>query len=132
MISLRGDVENNPENERPVRGDNRTGQAIWALGVDGRSRRIQPRWGGMTAPTNVGRGRVVDSSNRARIFLTSWQGFRKGNHCAAARLASPGADLSDAMAAGGWIKALVAGSSRRSATFSGAGVPRTGHRPRCV
>src|SRR6516165_4480523 len=27
-------------NERPVRGDNRTGQAIWALGVDGRSRRI--------------------------------------------------------------------------------------------
>ena len=29
-------------NERPVRGDNRTGQAIWALGVDGRSRRIQP------------------------------------------------------------------------------------------
>jgi hypothetical protein len=30
------------ENERPVRGDNRTGQAIWALGVDGRSRRIQP------------------------------------------------------------------------------------------
>ena len=30
------------KNERPVRGDNRTGQAIWALGVDGRSRRIQP------------------------------------------------------------------------------------------
>src|SRR5439155_24334192 len=30
------------ENERPVRGDNRTGQAIWALGVDGRSRLIQP------------------------------------------------------------------------------------------
>lgn len=33
---------NNAENRRPVRGDNRTGQAIWALGVDGRSRRIQP------------------------------------------------------------------------------------------
>jgi hypothetical protein len=30
------------EKKRPVRGDNRTGQAIWALGVDGRSRRIQP------------------------------------------------------------------------------------------
>ena len=40
-------------NERPVRGDNRTGQAIWALGVDGRSRRIQPRWGGITAPTYI-------------------------------------------------------------------------------
>jgi len=29
------------EKQRPVRGDNRTGQAIWALGVDGRSRQIQ-------------------------------------------------------------------------------------------
>src|SRR3982074_1388764 len=41
------------KNERPVRGDNRTGQAIWALGVDGRSRRIQPRWGGINAPTPI-------------------------------------------------------------------------------
>src|SRR5258707_3261754 len=30
------------EKKGPVRGDNRTGQAILALGVDGRSRRIQP------------------------------------------------------------------------------------------
>ncbi len=29
-----------PQNERPVRGDNRTGQSLWALGVDGRSRLI--------------------------------------------------------------------------------------------
>jgi hypothetical protein len=35
-------VKISAQNERPVRGDNRTGQAIWALGVDGRSRRIQP------------------------------------------------------------------------------------------
>lgn len=28
------------QKKRPVRGDNRTGQAIWALGVDGRSRLI--------------------------------------------------------------------------------------------
>jgi hypothetical protein len=34
--------KNCARNDRPVRGDNRTGQAIWALGVDGRSRRIQP------------------------------------------------------------------------------------------
>jgi hypothetical protein len=40
-------------NERPVRGDNRTGQAIWALGMDGRSRQIQPRWGGITPPTCI-------------------------------------------------------------------------------
>jgi hypothetical protein len=42
---------NDPPNERPARGDNRAGQAIWALGVDGRSRRIQPRWGELSAPT---------------------------------------------------------------------------------
>nr|GAJ34064.1 hypothetical protein BDOA9_0132620 [Bradyrhizobium sp. DOA9] len=29
-----------PQKKRPVRGDNRTGRAIWALGVDGRSRLI--------------------------------------------------------------------------------------------
>ena len=56
-------------NERPVRGDNRTGQAIWALGVDGRSRRIQPRWGGITAPTHIGRSRVGARSKRRAIFF---------------------------------------------------------------
>src|SRR6202022_3872408 len=61
-----------PKNERPVRGDNRTGQAIWALGVDGRSRRIQPRWGGITAPTSIGRDRVAGRSNGVAIFLTFW------------------------------------------------------------
>src|SRR5947209_20167628 len=63
-------------NERPVRGDNRTGQAIWALGVDGRSRRIQPRWGGITAPTYIGRRGGVARSNHVAIFLTFWRGFR--------------------------------------------------------
>jgi hypothetical protein len=46
-----GARRNDPPNERPARGDNRAGQAKWALGVDGRSRRIQPRLGGLTAPT---------------------------------------------------------------------------------
>ena len=63
-------------NERPVRGDNRTGQAIWALGVDGRSRRIQPRWGGITAPTYIGRSRVGARSNRSRDFFDFLQGLR--------------------------------------------------------
>src|SRR5581483_4495395 len=39
-----------PQNKRPDRGDNRSGRAIRALGVDGRSRLIQ-LWGGKTAPT---------------------------------------------------------------------------------
>src|SRR5450432_2337282 len=66
-------------NERPVRGDNRTGQAIQALGVDGRSRRIQPRWGGITAPTHIGRARPAERSNRRAIFLSFWQKFWAGN-----------------------------------------------------
>jgi hypothetical protein len=47
------------------------------------------------------------------------------NHCAAGRLASPTADLSDAMAAEGWSRALVAGTSCRAETFSAAGVSET-------
>ena len=62
-------------NERPVRGDNRTGQAIWALGVDGRSRLIQPRWGGITAPTYIGRGRAASRSNRPPIFFGFLPGY---------------------------------------------------------
>ena len=67
--------ENSARNERPVRGDNRTGQAIWALGVDGRSRRIQPRWGGISAPTYIGRSKVGARSKDRAIFLTFCRGF---------------------------------------------------------
>src|SRR4030088_1922467 len=56
-------------NERPVRGDNRTGQAIWALGVDGRSRRIQPRWGGVNAPTPILSARRRRTFKPPPIFL---------------------------------------------------------------
>src|ERR1700679_394702 len=88
-ISPNEDSGNIDPNERPVRGDNRTGQAIWALGVDGRSRRIQPRWGGITAPTQIGRGRVAARSNGVAIFLTfGKRGILAGNHCSAGRLAS--------------------------------------------
>src|SRR3979409_1126348 len=90
LISWSGNApERYARNERPVRGDNRTGQAIWALGVDGRSRRIQPRWGGITAPTHIGRRRPPARSNPSAIFLTFWQGLRGGNYCAAGRWASP-------------------------------------------
>src|ERR1700720_3513400 len=102
-------------NERPVRGDNRTGQAIWALGVDGRSRRIQPRWGGITAPTHIGRRRAAPRSNRFAIFLTFLAGIPgrifgrifAGIYRAVARLASPATDLSDAMVAADWSSARV-------------------------
>lgn len=77
-MSPKESQENWSKNERPVRGDNRTGQAIWALGVDGRSRRIRPRWGGITAPTSIGRGGGATRSNGAAIFLTLWQEFLDG------------------------------------------------------
>src|SRR6202790_5371133 len=108
-----------PKNERPVRGDNRTGQAIWALGMDGRSRRIQPRWGGITTPTCMGRGKPAARSNVSRIFLAFGRKFWTENYCAAARLASPGADFSGATA-DGWSKAPVAGPSCRFESFSAA------------
>jgi hypothetical protein len=121
-------------NERPVRGDNRTGQAIWARGVDGRSRRIQPRWGGITAPTHIGRRRAAARSNRLAIFLTFLAGiggiFGENSgpaifYCAAARLVSPAAGFSDAMVAAGWSSARAAGTSGAPLTFSAAGPPGT-------
>jgi hypothetical protein len=57
------------ENERPVRGDNRTGQAIWALGVDGRSRRIQPM--GRDYRSHIDKSQhLAERSKRRAIFLT--------------------------------------------------------------
>src|SRR6185295_9825788 len=66
---LRRDDEG-PKTRRPARGDNRAGQSYISAGVDGRSRNIQPRWGGITAPTWISRGRRPDVQKRRRIFLT--------------------------------------------------------------
>src|SRR5258705_4891414 len=41
-----------------------------ALGVDGRSRRIQPRWGGITAPTDI-----VSREGRS-TFKRTWDFFK--------------------------------------------------------
>ena len=63
----------NAQKERPVRGDNRTGQAIWALGVDGRSRRIQPM--GRDYRSHIIWSRQpAERSKRRSIFLTSCSG----------------------------------------------------------
>src|SRR5258708_5117388 len=124
MAALQGAFEfkRTPGIQRPARGDNRTGQAIWALGVDGRSRRIQPRWGGITGPTNLSRRRIAVRSNVSAIFLTFWQEVPGGeNHCAAGRLAAPVAVWPEAMAAEGWFKALVGGVSCGEAGLSAAG-----------
>src|ERR1700694_3940382 len=103
--------------------------------VDGRSRRIQPRWGGITAPTHIGRGRAAARSNGLTIFLTFGRNFLDGHHCAAGRVAAPRADFSEAMAPGGWFKAgsfkpRVAGTSCRSKTFPAAGATDTPARGR--
>src|SRR6202166_127545 len=112
------EFERTPGNESPAGGDTRTGQAIWALGVDGRSRRIQPRWGGITAPTDMSRRRVAIRSNLLALFLTCWQKVPGAeNHCAAARLASPAAAWPGAMADHGRLKDLDRGVSGGGALF---------------
>ena len=50
------------------------GSSHMGAGVDGRSRRIQPRWGGTTTPTCIGRKRGAARSNPCELFL----GFRAG------------------------------------------------------
>ena len=58
--------------------------------------------------------------------LSKRKRLQAGTYCAAGRLPSPTADLSEAMAAGGWFNARVAGTSCRSeALFSAAGVSET-------
>src|SRR5258706_7888946 len=43
-----------PQKRKTRRGGQPDGSShMGALGVDGRSRRIQPRWGGITAPTDI-------------------------------------------------------------------------------
>ena len=71
------------ENERPVRGDNRTGQKSygawggWALAPD-------MTWGGVSAPTPIGRLAPLARSNRRRTFLT-FRGRSLGQRKAIAR-----------------------------------------------
>jgi hypothetical protein len=64
--------------ERPVRGDNRTGQAIWALGGGWALAPNTASWGGFSAPTRISRRRGRARSTLPANFLTSWQGFRRG------------------------------------------------------
>jgi hypothetical protein len=103
-----------PQKRKTRPGGQPDGSSYMGAGVDGRSRRIQPRWGGMTAPTSSSRGRATGRSTRRRIFLTSWQdslagifgGLCSADYCAAGRLASAGTERSDA-------NARVAGASSK-------------------
>jgi hypothetical protein len=128
--------------ERPVRGDNRTGQAIWALGVDGRSRRIQLMGRDFRSHIYLSLpGRCSFKANGDFFGAASWveaeyrrfevgatwipQGARTSEgrrYCAAGRIASSAADLSDTMA-------RTTGTSLPSDAFSGlegSGPPAVG------
>src|SRR5258705_1464692 len=90
-----------------------------ALGVDGRSRRIQPRWGGITAPTDIVSRQGRSTFKRTWDFFELFCGrFWPENYRAAGRSTSPTADLSDAMAAGGCIGARATGAACRAGTIS--------------
>ena len=104
-------MEKTPEKERPVRGDNRTGQSHmgawdgWALAPNIAN-------GEDFAPTCIGRRGRAARSKRPANFLTFREGiFGTKNYCAAGRLASITVDFSDAMVALGGFKAWVAGIS---------------------
>ena len=115
-------------NERPVRGDNRTGQAIWALGVDGRSRRIQPMGRDY-------RSHINKSQHPRRTFKTAGDFFNflfgtiAGKSLRSGYFAAFAADLSDAIDGGASFSALLTealsadGSS--AGVFSPAGLPET-------
>jgi hypothetical protein len=58
-----------PQKRKTRPGGQPDGSSYMGAGVDGRSRRIQPRWGGIAAPTVIGRGGLAKRSKRPRIFL---------------------------------------------------------------
>jgi hypothetical protein len=62
---------NIPPKRKTRPGGQPDGSSHMGAGVDGRSRRIQPRWGGITAPTLIGRGGLAKRSKGRRLFLTS-------------------------------------------------------------
>src|SRR5260370_18225832 len=97
-----------------------------AVGVDGRSRRIQPRWGGITTPTDIVSRQGRSTFKRTSDFFNFLAGrFWRENYRAAGRSASPTAHLSDAMAAGGGFGAGCAGAACRSGTITPAGLSKT-------
>jgi hypothetical protein len=95
-------------------------------------------WGGWAlAPNTASMGR--DNRSHTHLSLRGGQtfkpscdffnffggGFFAENYCAPARLTSPEADFSDAIAAAGWLKSRATGASSRSGTFSAAGRSET-------
>ena len=72
-------------NERPARGDSRTGQAIWALGWMGARAEYGLDGGGIVAPTVLGRARAVGRSNRLPTFFQFiWMEIGAGPACSLA------------------------------------------------
>jgi hypothetical protein len=82
--------------------------------------------GGITAPTYIVSRKGPPTFKRPCDFFSFFgNDFSAENYCAAARLASPAAGLSDAMVAAGCSKALVPGAFSRSGAFSAAGLSET-------
>src|SRR5437588_11352674 len=88
VVEQKVQMQSNPQNERPVRGDNRTGQAIWALGVDGRSRRIQPMGRVFPLPhVMCRRGRAARSKSSTNFLTFLKRVFAAKIYSAAGRVA---------------------------------------------
>src|SRR6476660_869328 len=112
-------MESSAENERPVRGDNRTGQAIWALGVDGRSRRIQPM--GRDYRSHINKSQhPCRTFKRRTIFLRRCSGRLSQKRCAAGYFAAFEADLSDAIDGSGSFTARLTEALSADGSSAGA------------
>src|SRR5258706_14479836 len=80
---------NYPQKRETRPGGQRDGSSHrGALGVDGRSRRIQPRWGGITTPTDIVSRQGRSTFKRTSDFFNFLAGrFWRENYLAAGRTA---------------------------------------------
>ena len=120
---------NNPEMKDPSGGTTGRVKPYGALGVDGRSRRIQPMGRDFRSHTHWSPRAYRTFKTAGKFFNYLGRNFRTKNYCADRRLLSITAALSEAMAAPGGLKSRVVGISFCSETFSrfsGCGTVATG------
>src|SRR5438105_8115681 len=117
-----------PKRKDPSGGTTGRVKAIWALGVDGRSRRIQPM--GRDYRSHIDKSQhLAERSKRRAIFLTLCRGDCRKNHGAAGYFAAFTADLSDAIDGGESFSArlteALSADGSSAGVFSPVGLPET-------
>jgi hypothetical protein len=78
-----------PRKRKTRPGGQPDGSSHMGAWVDGRSRRIQPRWGGITAPTDIGRGRAPRVQIIRRFFAFFGRCMGAGTYCRGGAIGFP-------------------------------------------